>query len=279
MMNNHRDLIDMVDRVATIVSSHFSPSGESKLLHIDENTTPLELMVNLIDFVFVDQHMLFSHRNMNDRDLDSKFPRTSRLLEEDEKILQFEINDLIVDICYEVIRRYEIYKNEGKLANSYTIEMARQINEKANHYFKTRLHKIQDFLYGPVNDIIEIINNPIEEDKPGAALDELVELADLFKSRIEYLRIMDLLVKEKLCQTYSLQWKDLSRGYKKNCVGIVKHLELKGYYNLKRKLNPNEIQNVISNSFNLRIEIDTIKRVTAQNFASPLFKKIPPSVL
>ena len=278
-MNDHRELIDMVERFAPILNMHYLPSIKSPLLHINEKTTPLELMNHLIDFLFVDQHLLFSHRKMNVRDHIRRFLTDSRLFEEEEKILQDEINDLIVDICYEIIQEYTKYNKEKKLYNQETVEIERQIAEKANHYLKTRIHKIQNFLYGPINDIIELINSNDEKEKLNDKLNELTELKDIFKSRIEYLRIMDLLVNEGYCQTYTLQWMDVSRGFKKHCVGIVKHLESKGYYALKRKLYPDEIQNVVSNSFKIRIEIDTIKKVTGQNYASPLFKKIPPSVL
>lgn len=107
---------------------------------------------------------------------------------------------------------------------------------------------------------------------------EYTTLQQLFKSPEEYVEIMALLVKEKLCQEETFIWIDSESGWKSSISAIIKYLHSKGY--LIRKPKNSEIELIIRNTFGVKVSKETYKPrkrdvKDSDSNAIPILKLIP----
>lgn len=91
-------------------------------------------------------------------------------------------------------------------------------------------------------------------------------LQELIGSETVYRSIMDLLADQKKVDAQTHKWSDEGKGNKKVLIVILKQLELKGYFNIERKLTAAEIQTICRNTFGHKVSIDLIKKTAHDDY-------------
>ena len=112
---------------------------------------------------------------------------------------------------------------------------------------------------------LEFLRNQLEAIGKNEGKKSHDNLQELINSETIYQSIMDLLADKKKVDGQTHKWSDESKGNKKVLIVILKQLELKGYFNIKRKLTAAEIQAICRNTFGHEVSIDLIKK-TAHDY-------------
>lgn len=142
--------------------------------------------------------------------------------------------------------------------------------------FKDRLKRLQkerkDFVLGRsnvhighyeielVDKWVKFLSDKLKEIKNNEKSQPKIKFEMIFAKTSHFNYIMELLVKNNLCQAGTYIWKDEAPGSKGLLVAILKFLHLQGYYKENKKLKHQEIKEVAQNTFGISIGIDTIKR-------------------
>ena len=88
---------------------------------------------------------------------------------------------------------------------------------------------------------------------------------DLFISEDHYQFMKELCARRKTCHPITGLWIDFGIGYKRELIGFVKNLHKKGYFKPQININNQLLQKVFINSFGVKISIDHIKHIHAED--------------
>ena len=113
---------------------------------------------------------------------------------------------------------------------------------------------------------LEFLRNQLEAIGKNEGKKSHDNLQELINSETIYQSIMDLLADKKKVDGQTHKWSDESKGNKKVLIVILKQLELKGYFNIKRKLTAAEIQAICRNTFGHEVSIDLIKKTAHDDY-------------
>jgi len=97
-------------------------------------------------------------------------------------------------------------------------------------------------------------------------------LIEIFKKEEQYIMILGLLREKKLIAANSTIWIDNAKGKKTTIIELLKTLQIKGYYNVKRGITYEQIKDIAHNTFGVSISLGLIKHVDTNDI---FFKFIP----
>ena len=105
-----------------------------------------------------------------------------------------------------------------------------------------------------ISEIIEMFKKQIKE-KPAP----ITTLLEAFDSPSKYQKIMQLMVDKGFIQSLTYIWKDEKNSNLGTIVSVLKVLHFQKYYTDNRRLKPEEIKQIIKNTFGRDISSGYIK--------------------
>lgn len=187
------------------------------------------------------------------------------------------------DVFSKYINRiYKKYLNQIEYLKNMIADWKRNGAEEVSNsnYQNYRIAKIQiELLELFIKIILEINKSELEEvvsKLPGFRIvhpdiqipkestkivnvDDALSLKDCFADVNYYNKIIEMLIQKGYLSKKNLVWQDKHKGHKLLAASIIKNLFIKGYFNFKKGLNNEQIQDVILNSFCLNVSVATIK--------------------
>lgn len=167
---NNNELQIQIDRLLVLSSHAFLPiEAKPRFLYIIENTNPLEQLDILIDFVFIDHRNFFAKKNdLFEMNMGKTASWESKKMQEwdDEsrKIMLDEINDILMDIGYEIIEGFSRFVKSTYLEYTDYLKIE-SIKKKMKRYQDTREHNLQGIFVKLASNIQEVIKDLSFESK------------------------------------------------------------------------------------------------------------------